>query len=112
MSTTEQQLAEDRITRDAARAVFNARWTRLRGALANRGVGQRVAEDALEQVKLGANTAVSVARVLGTALALLTWLARGPLLRWATKLVKRSKHGEPCSVRGRLRAWTSKRIRT
>lgn len=117
MNPAEQQLAEDRALRDAARAVFDRRLERVRGAVAERSIGQRVTSEAVDRARNGAAEALAVARaaplvVGGTALALVVWLARRPLGRWAGKLVRRANGGEPASIRGRLRAWTEKRIKT
>lgn len=117
MNAAEQQLADDRTTRDAARAVLDTRLTRVRGALAERSIGQRVTAEALDRAKNGADETIAVVRdnrlvVVGTALTVLAWLARRPLGRLAGKLVGRASGGEPSSIRGRLRAWTEKRIKT
>ena len=116
MNPAEQQLAEDRALRDAARAVFDRRLERVRGAMAERSIGQRMTAEVVDQARTGAVEAFAVARaspvvVIGTALTLLAWLARRPLGRWAGKLVWRTSGGEPASIRGRLRAWTEKRIK-
>lgn len=117
MNQQEQQLAQDRANRDAARAVFDARLTRVRGGLAERGVGARIMDDTLDRARAGADEAVAVARenrlvVAGTVLALAAWMLRRPLARLAGKLAGAASHGEPGSVCERLREWTVKRIRT
>lgn len=121
MNPAEQQMVQDRATRDAARAVFDTRLARVRAALAARSVPQRIKAEAVDRAVGGIDQAVAVAKdnrviVAGTALALVGWFARRPLGRWggklATKLANRAATGEPGLVGKRLREWTAKRIRT
>ncbi|MES2493299.1 MAG: hypothetical protein V4579_08485 [Pseudomonadota bacterium] len=116
MNLQEKELAHDRVTRDAARAVFNARLTRVRNALAQRGIGSRVLEEGRDRAKGTAEEAVAVARenrliVAGTGLALLAWLVRRPVGRLTARAANRLTGREPRSRWVRLREWTGKRIR-
>ncbi len=116
MTPQEHELAHDRATRDAARAVFDTRLVRVRNALAERGIGSRVLDEGRDRAKGTAEEAVAVARenrliVAGTVLALIAWLVRRPVGRWTSRTVSRATGREPRSRWGRLRDWTGKRIR-
>ncbi len=115
MSADETNLAADRATRDAARAVFDERLARVRTALAKRGVGQRLTHEVTTRAREAAGESVAVARdnrwvVAAVVAALLAWFARRPLLRWGSALADRLWPGEPASRWQRLRNWTAKRI--
>lgn len=89
--TAEQRLAEDRQTRDAARAVFEQRLARVRSAVAERSISQRLASDATARAKALAGQAQDVGRdnkwvIVATATALGAWFARRPIMRLAKRL--------------------------
>ncbi|MFA9201763.1 MAG: hypothetical protein ACEQR8_11395 [Cypionkella sp.] len=81
----EQQLREDRVLRDAARAILDADVANLRASLAGRSIPTRIAD----RVSEGAQDAMDEAAHLVTehkglvaaaVAALLLWLVRHPLL--------------------------------
>ena len=116
MSANESTLAEDRAVRDAARAVFDARLARVRAALAERSIGQRVTHEVLTRAREAAGESMAVARdnrwiVVAVVAALVAWFARRPLIRSGSALVRRFTRGEPASRWRRLRSWTAKRIK-
>lgn len=103
MTELERQVAEDRALRDAARAVFEARRIQVEDALADRPVGTRVADEALDRARNLADDAGAIARenaavVAGTGVLLAGWVFRKPLLKWAHALLRRD---EPEELAGR-----------
>ena len=115
MSADEASLAADRATRDAARAVFDERLARVRTALAERSVGQRVTHEVVSRAREAASESAAVARdnrwiVAAVVAALVAWFARRPLLRAGSALIGYVRPREPASRWQRLRNWTTKRI--
>lgn len=81
----EMQLREDRVVRDAARAIVEADVTNLRASLAGRSIPNRIAD----RIGEGAHDALDEAAELATehkgltaaaVAALILWLARQPLI--------------------------------
>lgn len=117
MSLTEQQFAEDRETREAARAVFEARLDRVRTALDERSIPKRVTTEAKERALAVAEESADVARentwvLVGTGLAILAWLLRRPLINSAQGLCARVAKPEPDSSWARLRDWTKAKVKS
>ena len=85
MTKAETQLAADRANRQAARAVFDARLAQVRADLEARGIGERIADKALDETSSALGEAAAIAReskgvIAATVGALLLWAFRGPLL--------------------------------
>lgn len=124
MSASERQLQEDRLTRDAARAVFDGRLARVRQAVADKGIGARMADETLGRAKAAADQTVAVAKdnrliVAATLAALAGWFLRKPLMRWVARItndLEFSKDhglaGEPASHMRRLREWAVRKGKT
>lgn len=86
------QVLADRAARDAARAVFNAHYNGLKADMEERGIGGRIADEAVEQAKLTFDEAVAVAgahpgAVGGTIAALVLWILRNPIIAWIERLL-------------------------
>jgi hypothetical protein len=116
MSMAEQQFAEDRETRDAARAVFEARMDRVRTALGERSIPQRLTAEARERAVAVAEEGAEVAQentwvLVSTGLAILAWVLRRPLINSAHALYVRLFKPEPASSWERLRNWTKARVK-
>jgi hypothetical protein len=84
MSDPAERFREDRDTRQAARAVFDAGVSQVKGDLAARGIGGRIADKAGDEVKAALGGAIEVARdskgiIAGTVAALALWTFRAPL---------------------------------
>lgn len=91
MSDRLQRLAEDRASRNAARVNFYSGLRRVTGDLEKRGLGQRVSDRALQEVReLGVKTLAiageSKGIIAGTLAAIMLWLFRGPIITWAEGL--------------------------
>ena len=117
MTPAEQRLIENRATRDAARSVFDSRLARVRTALVERSIGQRLTTEAMDRTKSATAEVTTIAKenswvIVATAAILAGWLARRPLLRLARRLYAHSHGGEPDSRWTRFIASTAKRIRT
>ena len=85
MSDPVARLAQDRATREAALAVFNADLTQVKNDLEARGIGGRIADQAGHEVRAGFNEAVAIAEdskgiVAATIAALVLWFLRNPLI--------------------------------
>jgi hypothetical protein len=85
------QVIADRAARDAAKAVFDHHYGAFKADLEERGVGGRIADEAMEQAKDLFDEAVTVAQahpgVIGGTIAVLAlWLLRNPLFAWVEKL--------------------------
>lgn len=81
------QVLADRIARDEARARLEAHYNAIRTDIAERGLGGRIAEEALEQARAMFDEAVAVAEehpgaVGGTFAALVLWFLRNPIIAW------------------------------
>lgn len=90
MSRLAAQVMADRVARDAARSRFDGHYKAIKADMEERGIGGRIADEALEQAKLVFDEAVAVveehpAAVGGTFAALLLWLVRNPLITWIEK---------------------------
>ncbi|MCC6827399.1 MAG: hypothetical protein IT550_04125 [Novosphingobium sp.] len=73
-----------RAARDAARLAFDNRVAALKGDLAERGIGTRIADDLVEKANQGLAEAIEIADsnrgvIAGTIAALALWLLRRPL---------------------------------
>ena len=118
MSALERQLAEDRAVRDSARAVFDARMAEVRRELGERSIPQRAADEAQSRAMSAAgeeNEGMAVAEeskwvLVGTGLAILAWLLRGPLIASARKAGDRLFKPEPASPWERLRDWIKSKV--
>jgi hypothetical protein len=81
-----RRLAEDRALRDAALALFKADLRFIRNDLAQRGIGERVADRLGDSAKELVDDAVDYAGshksvVTAAAAAVVLWFARRPILR-------------------------------
>lgn len=81
------QVLADRAARDAARAVFDAHYGVLKADLEERGLGGRIADEAIEQAKDVFDEAVAVAEehpgaIGGTIAVLALWMMRNPIVAW------------------------------
>ncbi len=99
VSSDDDPVATARAERDTALSSVTGSYERLRGELAVKGIGKRVAEEAADKAKSTAKEAAEIAFenkgvVAGTAGALAIWFARKPLGDQAVKVW----HGLP-------RAW-------
>lgn len=99
MTDIDDRLTEDRITRDAAHAVFRTDLERVRQDLAARGVGERIVDEVNEQAHVALDTALEVANdnkeiVAGTLTALLLWIFRNPLVETIGHLFGRDDHDD------------------
>lgn len=117
MSVSEQQLSEDRATREAARSVFTARFSRVKDALDDRSIGARIGDEALGRAKATADKTMTMASehrwiVLGTATALAAWFLRKPLMGWAVKVLDEIGAEEPVTHWQRLRDWTVRKVKS
>ncbi len=80
-----------RAERDAALSSVTGRYERLRGELAEKGIGRRVVEEAADTAKSAAKEAAEIALenkgvIAGTVGALAIWFARKPLGEQAVKV--------------------------
>ena len=85
MNGPEQRLAEDKALRDAALALFKADLALVRADLAERGVGQRIADRLGESAMDMLDEAVDYAEdnkgtVAAGIAAVVLWFARRPIL--------------------------------
>lgn len=117
MSPSERQLLEDRANRDAARAVFDARLQRVRGALEERPIVSRVGDEALGRARTAATAASDIVRderwiFALTGVAVAGWLLRRPLLRWGKAAWRRASTMEPPSLPRRLLEWIEQKVKS
>ncbi len=87
MNDLARQVVANRAARDAARATFDAHYRELRADIEQRGIGGRIADEALEQARGVFDEAVAVAEahpaaIGGTMAALALWLLRNPIIAW------------------------------
>lgn len=90
MSALRECLEEDRLARDAAKAIALADFQRVKADLSARGVGGRIADAVSEEASELSEEVIQLAEenkavVGGVIAALILWLARGPigqLLGW------------------------------
>ncbi len=85
MSQAEIDLVELRQVRDAAKASFDARMAMVKGDLAARGVGGRIADKLGDDARQLADEALDIASeskgiIAGTLAALTLWLLRNPII--------------------------------
>ena len=90
MSGEADPVAVARAERDAALTSVTGSYDRLRGGLADKGIGKRVAEEAANKAKSSAKEAIDIAVenkgvVAVTVGALAIWFARKPLGEHAVK---------------------------
>ena len=81
------QVLADRAARDAARAVFDEHYGALKADIEQRGIGGRLADEAMEQAKDAFDEAVAVAEAYpaaigGTVAVLMLWILRNPIAAW------------------------------
>ncbi|GGA03154.1 hypothetical protein T8S45_03510 [Blastomonas marina] len=86
MSALRDRLAEDKLARDAAKAIALADYHRVKADLAARGVGGRIADTVSEEAAELGEEVIQMAEenkavVGGVVAALVLWLARGPIGR-------------------------------
>ncbi len=91
MSDLLQRLAEDRASRNSARDNFYSGWRAVTGDLEKRGLGQRVSDRALQEVRELGDKTLAIAGeskgiIAGTLAAIMLWLFRGPIIAWAESL--------------------------
>ena len=115
MTDRQQQQAADHATRNAARAVFEARMGQVRRAMSERSVPQRLGDEAKTRAVTVAEESLEVAQdgkwiIVGTALAILAWLLRRPLVASAHKLADRLFRPEPAKPWVRLRDWIMSKV--
>lgn len=87
MSRLAAQVMADRAARDAAKAQLDRHYQAFTADMNERGIGGRIADEAIEQAKLVFDEAVTVveehpAAIGGTLAALVLWLVRNPLMAW------------------------------
>jgi hypothetical protein len=114
MSYLERQLAEDRVLRDAALAVFKADLAFIRTDLREKGVGARLADRLGEGTRDMVDDAVDYAeantgKVAAGVMAVILWFARGPIVDAVGKLLGEEEDEEPPVKVSRSR---NKRTRT
>ncbi|MFM5908519.1 MAG: hypothetical protein ACKOPO_13195 [Novosphingobium sp.] len=84
MSDADDKLQADRAHREAARQQVVERFTALKGALADKGIGRRIGERAVGKARSAADNAVEIAVeskgiIAGTAGLLALWFFRKPI---------------------------------
>lgn len=87
MSISARQLMSDRAARDAAKAEFDTHYALIKADLQERGLGGRIADEAMEQARALFDEAIIVVEehpgaVGGTLAALVLWLFRNPIIAW------------------------------
>lgn len=86
MSALKECLAEDKLARDAAKAIALADFQRVKADLAARGVGGRIADTVSDEAAELGEEVIQMAEenkavIGGVVAALVLWLARGPIGR-------------------------------
>lgn len=81
------KVVADRAARDAARLQFQEQYDAFKADIDERGLGGRIADDAIEQAKDLFDEAVAVAEahpgaIGGTIAALVIWILRNPIIAW------------------------------
>lgn len=104
MSNPEQRLAEDKALRDAALGLFKADLSLVRADLAERGIGQRIADRLGESTTDMLDEAIDYAEdnkgtVAAGIAAVVLWFARGPILDALGRLI--GDESEPAGGDGR-----------
>jgi hypothetical protein len=92
MTDPATRLAADRAARDTARGLFDIRLAKLRGDLAERGIGGRIKDQIGSDAKHALGTALEIADsqkgvIAGTVAALALWLLRAPIIAWVSDLL-------------------------
>jgi len=92
MSDQGNRLSADRDVRDEARALLTERFNRLKTGLEERGLGQRMADEAAVRARAVATEAIEVANdsrgvVIGTLAVLAAWLLRKPIMNKARAML-------------------------
>jgi hypothetical protein len=92
MANLARQLEEDRATRDAARAAFDARYGAIKADMEDRGIAGRVVDETMEQARDAIDEAVDVVEshpgvIAGTIAALVLWFLRNPIMGWIEHLL-------------------------
>lgn len=104
MSKLEQQLAEDRALRDAARKVFRKELAYVREEVKPAALGERLADDVGRRIDAASDEAIEFTErhrgkiaTAGGALAagIGLWLARKPILAWLAPLFSNGEAEEP-----------------
>lgn len=90
MSDDEQRIHDDREAREAAKAQVTQRFSALKGALAEKGIGRRVADHAADKARDAADQVADVAReskgiIAGTTGLLGLWFLRRPIAAQARR---------------------------
>ena len=104
MSELERRLAEDKALRDSALALFKADLALVRADLAERGLGQRIADRVGEGTMEMLDEATDFAeenkgKVAAGIAAAILWFARGPILDALGRLIGAEE--EPGEADGR-----------
>lgn len=104
MSDPERRLAEDKALRDAALGLFKADLALVRADLAERGIGQRIADRLGEGTMDMLDEAVDYAednkgKVAAGVAAVVLWFARGPILDALGRLVGEDQEPADGAVR-------------
>ena len=99
MSDLEHRLAEDKALRDAALALFKADLALVRADLAERGLGQRIADRVGEGTMEMLDEATDFAednkgKVAAGIAAVVLWFARGPILDALGRLIGEDEEEE------------------
>ena len=109
MSELERRLAEDKALRDSALALFKADLALVRADLAERGLGQRIADRVGEGTMEMLDEATDFAeenkgKVAAGIAAAILWFARGPILDALGRLVGTDdEDAEPAGADSRSR---------
>ena len=85
-------LEELRVARNTTKAALDARLATLRGEIAERGVGGRIADAAKDEAAAVLAQGLDIAReskgiIAGTVAALALWFLRNPIIAWAEALL-------------------------
>ena len=91
MSKLADQLLSDRATRDAAKAMFEGHYSAFKADVNDRGLGGRIADEALEQAQAVFDEAMTVVEehpgvIGGTLAALVIWFLRNPIIELVQRL--------------------------
>ena len=91
MSSLANRLAEHRAVRDMAKATFDAHYAAIKADIDERGIGGRLADEAIDKALNVLDDAVAVveehpAVVGGTFTALVLWVLRNPILSWLSDM--------------------------
>lgn len=117
MRDAESLLLQARTERNAARTAFDLRVEQIRTAVSERSLASRAADEALTRAQATTREARAILGEYGwvaaiTALALVGWLLRAPLMRWGTAALDRIMAGEPESGWQRFCEWTARKVKS